>query len=72
MQPEKIRYNLLSTPKSNSNQTRYKMKKFSTLMCFTTSCANENEIEELTIYTSRQPQLLEPIIEEFLKILVLR
>ncbi len=29
------------------------------------SCANEIKKEELTIYTSRQPQLLEPIIENF-------
>ena len=29
------------------------------------SCSTENEIQELTIYTSRQPQLLEPIIEDF-------
>ena len=43
------------------------MKKISILLSvlLLISCANENEIEELTIYTSRQPQLLEPIIEEF-------
>ncbi len=29
------------------------------------SCANEIKKDELTIYTSRQPQLLEPIIENF-------
>tara|TARA_B100000035_G_scaffold311731_1_gene321811 strand:- start:1063 stop:2061 length:999 start_codon:yes stop_codon:yes gene_type:complete len=45
------------------------MKKISILLSvlLLISCANENEIEELTIYTSRQPQLLEPIIEEFFK-----
>ena len=43
------------------------MKKISILLSvlLLISCANENEIEELTIYTSRQPQLLEPIIEDF-------
>ena len=30
------------------------------------SCANETKKNELTIYTSRQPQLLEPIVEDFL------
>ena len=29
------------------------------------SCANEIKEDELTIYTSRQPQLLEPIVEDF-------
>ena len=64
---ERISYNLFSTPKSNSNQMGYKMKKISILLSvlLLISCANENEIEELTIYTSRQPQLLEPIIEDF-------
>jgi iron(III) transport system substrate-binding protein len=64
---ERISYNLFSTPKSNSNQMRHKMKKISILLSvlLLISCANENEIEELTIYTSRQPQLLEPIIEDF-------
>ena len=35
------------------------MKKISILLSvlLLISCANENEIEELTIYTSRQPQL---------------
>ena len=67
MLPERIRYNLFSTFKSNSNQMRHKMKKISILLSvlLLISCANENEIEELTIYTSRQPQLLEPIIEDF-------
>ena len=43
------------------------MKKISILLSvlILISCANENEIDELTIYTSRQPQLLEPIIEDF-------
>ncbi len=43
------------------------MKKISILLSvlLLISCANENEIDELTIYTSRQPQLLEPIIEDF-------
>ena len=43
------------------------MKKISILLSvlLLISCANENEIEELTIYISRQPQLLEPIIEDF-------
>ena len=64
---ERISYNLFSTPKSNSNQMRYKMKKISILLSvlLLISCANENKTEELTIYTSRQPQLLEPIIEDF-------
>ena len=43
------------------------MKKISILLSvlLLISCANENKTEELTIYTSRQPQLLEPIIEDF-------
>ena len=43
------------------------MKKISILLSvlILISCANENEIDELTIYTSRQPQLLELIIEDF-------
>ena len=66
---ERIRYNLFGTPKSNSNQMRYKMKKISILLSvlLLVSCSTENEIQELTIYTSRQPQLLEPIIENFYK-----
>ena len=42
------------------------MKKISLLLSLfiLISCANESS-EELTIYTSRQPQLLEPIIETF-------
>ena len=45
------------------------MKKISILLSvlLLVSCANENKIEEITIYTSRQPQLLEPIIEDFYK-----
>jgi len=42
------------------------MKKISLLLSLfiLVSCAHESS-EELTIYTSRQPQLLEPIIETF-------
>ena len=45
------------------------MKKISILLSvlLLVSCSTENEIQELTIYTSRQPQLLEPIIEDFYK-----
>jgi len=42
------------------------MKKLSLLICIfiIVSCAYEPQ-NELTIYTSRQPQLIEPIIEKF-------
>ena len=44
------------------------MKKLSALLIFfvLVSCSNTSN-KELTIYTSRQPQLLEPILEEFFK-----
>tara|TARA_B100001057_G_scaffold144297_1_gene144122 strand:+ start:3216 stop:4211 length:996 start_codon:yes stop_codon:yes gene_type:complete len=44
------------------------MKKLSALLTFfiLVSCSNTSN-KELTIYTSRQPQLLEPILEEFFK-----
>ena len=42
------------------------MKKFYIIfsLFFLVSCANQSN-DELTIYTSRQPQLLEPILENF-------
>jgi len=45
---------------------RLKMKKFCIIfsLFFLVSCANQSN-DELTIYTSRQPQLLEPILENF-------
>ena len=45
---------------------RLKMKKFYIIfsLFFLVSCANQSN-DELTIYTSRQPQLLEPILENF-------
>ena len=44
------------------------MKKITFILCLfiVISCSQENE-NELTIYTSRQPQLLEPITEAFTK-----
>tara|TARA_B110001450_G_scaffold133988_2_gene125832 strand:- start:234 stop:524 length:291 start_codon:yes stop_codon:yes gene_type:complete len=42
--------------------------RFTKLLCLSVllvSCSQEKPTEQLTIYTSRQPQLIEPLLEQY-------
>ena len=42
-----------------------KYTKLFCLLVLVSSCAQQDDIDQLTIYTSRQPQLIEPLLEQY-------
>jgi iron(III) transport system substrate-binding protein len=42
-----------------------KYTKLFCLLVLVSSCAEQDDIDQLTIYTSRQPQLIEPLLEQY-------